>query len=241
MAVVNKQVADVYYTSQEPRLLRDFDNNVGKYWRKVLSSHLGDDLADAILREARQKYEALIPELPYIGGKKNQVHTTFLIQSAWFLALYRALKSHGKTPEEAGKMVHEGLEALLRSYPKFLLRIVGRWQMSKSRLRRYYAESQKRAYPQDWKCTFVEGDGREFDFGMDYTECGICKFFHAQGADEFTPYICLLDFPTQKAMGTGLFRTMTIAEGAEKCDFRFKPGREVKEGWPPKFAKSRGK
>ena len=134
-------------------------------------------------------------------------------------------------------MVYEGVEAQVRSYPKFLLRIVGRWQMTKSKLRRYAAESQKRAYPQDWICTFVEGHGREFDFGMDYTKCGICKFFHYQGADEFAPYLCLLDFPTQKAMGTGMVRTMTIAEGAEKCDFRFKRGREVKEGWPRSIAR----
>jgi hypothetical protein len=30
-------------------------------------------------------------------------------------------------------------------------------------------------------------------------------------------------------------RTMTLAEGAAKCDFRYKRGREVTQGWPPDF------
>jgi len=89
--MVKNQAADIYYTSQKPRLLKDFDKNMGKYGRKVLSSYFGDDLADAIFREARQEYEALIPKLPYIGGKKNHL-TINLIQSAWLLAFYRVLQ-----------------------------------------------------------------------------------------------------------------------------------------------------
>jgi hypothetical protein len=47
----------------------------------------------------------------------------------------------------------------------------------------------------------------------------------------------LLDFPLSKAFGRGLVRNMTIAEGAEKCDFHYKKGRDTKEGWPPSFLK----
>ena len=83
-----------------------------------------------------------------------------------------------------------------------------------------------------------KGHGIFLDFGMDFTECAICKFFHAQGADEFTPFLCSLDFPMSKALGTGLVRTMTLAEGAEKCDFRYKRGREVKQEWPSKVSQT---
>lgn len=234
--MAKKQLDKTYYTSQKPRLLKDFDKFMGKYGRKVLSSKLGDDLGDIVLKEARKEFESLIPKLPYIGGKKNPC-TMYLIQSAWALALYRALKNHGKTLEEAGKMVYDAVDLQIHSYPKFLLRLVGRWQMNKCTLRRQAAEAQKRTYPQDWVGSFVEGDGREFDFGIDFMECGVSKFLSTEGADEFAPYLCLTDFPVSEAMGTGLVRTMTIGEGAEKCDFRYKRGRPVRQGWPPQFLK----
>jgi len=56
----------------------------------------------------------------------------------------------------------------------------------------------------------------------------VVKFFHCQGADELVPYMCRLDYAMSKAMGMGLVRTTTLAEGGEKCDFRFKRGRETK-------------
>ncbi len=49
------------------------------------------------------------------------------------------------------------------------------------------------------------------------------------------PYICVLDFPISKAFDRGLIRTMTIAEGADICDFRYKKGRITQEIVPPGF------
>ena len=232
---MKNEVMDDYYTSQKSKLLKDFDKTVRKYGRKILVRHYGDALADTILKEGRQEFEVLIPELPYIGGKKNP-WTNILIQCTGFLALYRVLEAHGKTVEEAGRMAYELAEAQLLSYPKLLRRLIGRWSFTRyklNKLRRQAAASQKRLYPEDWVLSFVQGDGKEFDYGMDITECAICKFFHAQGADELTPFGCLTDFAMSKALGLGLVRTMTIAEGAEKCDFRFKRGRETQQGWSP--------
>lgn len=78
----------------------------------------------------------------------------------------------------------------------------------------------------------VEGDGEIFEWGRDYAECGIVKFLHSQGADELTPYLCLTDYALFGALGIRLERTMTLAEGHEKCDFRFEKGKSP-SGWPP--------
>ena len=221
---------DDYYVAQRAKLLRDFDN-FAKHGSKILVSHYGDELAGSILQEARVEYEALIPYIPYVGGKKN-VLTTNLIQSAWALALFRVLKLRGKTAEETGKICYEMVEAQLYSHPRFLLTLVGRWYFARHRssMKKGAGESQRRLYPEDWVWSFVQGDGKEFDFGYDMAECAICKFFHAQGADELTPYLCRTDFAVSKALGTGLIRTTTIAEGGEKCDFRYRRGRETKQG-----------
>jgi hypothetical protein len=239
---MKKQVVNNYYTARKSKLLKDF-SNVAKGMKKVLVSHYGDEFAEVVAGETRQEFEALIPQLPYIGGGKNRL-TESLIGAVWFLALYKVLKKHDKTVEEVGKISYESSEAYLSSLSslsKLKLRFYGRMVFTgvgKKLMKSQATLSQKRQYPEDFVWSFIEGDGKKFDFGMDFIECAVCKFFHSQGADEFTRFVCLTDFPMSKFNGSGLVRTMTLAEGAEKCDFRHKRGREVKQGWPPEFLKS---
>ena len=216
-----------YYIARRSKLLRDFDKTA-KYMKNAVASRYEDDFADTVLRETRREYEALIPELPYIGGKKSPL-TKSLIGSAWCLALYRALKKRGKTAEETGEIILATIRAQFDRFPRLLLRLIGRYRFSKhylSKLRRQAEISRERRYPGDWVLTVIEGDGRELDYGIDYTECGICKFFHAHGADELVPYMCATDFPVSEALGTGLIRTTTLADGSDRCNFRFKKGRK---------------
>lgn len=42
---------------------------------------------------------------------------------------------------------------------------------------------------------------------------------HVQGADEFTPWLCHLDYVMAHAAGYGLTRTRTLAWGCDRCDF----------------------
>jgi hypothetical protein len=157
--------------------------------------------------------------------------------------LYRALQKQGKTVEEAGKILYDCADVYFSSLSwlsRFGLRLF--WWLTFTGLGKKITmnnaiESQKRRYPDDFVFSYVAGDGKEFDYGTDFTECAVCKFFHKQGADEITPYICLSDFPMSRAAGGGLRRTTTLAGGAERCDFRYKRGREAQRGWPPAFLK----
>ena len=136
-------------------------------------------------------------------------------------------QEYAKAVDEAGRIFYEVTEKIIYSYPWFIRCLIGRLFFSKrlrSRMRKRAAESQKRLYPSDYVYTLVEGDGKEFDFGVDYTECATCKFLNLHGAPELAPYICLCDEVYSEAFGWGLVRTTTIAEGSKKCDFRFKRG-----------------
>jgi hypothetical protein len=78
---------------------------------------------------------------------------------------------------------------------------------------------------------------------VDVTECAIQKYLEAQGAPELTRYLCLTDYISSEAMGRGLVRYKTLAEGCAVCDFRYKQGRPsylypLRDGWPPKFVDS---
>jgi len=77
----------------------------------------------------------------------------------------------------------------------------------------------------------IEGDGQTFEFGVDYTECGIVKYLTQQAAAELAPYLCWLDYPMCSAMKVKLVRTETIAQGCERCNFRFAHG-PAAEGVP---------
>jgi hypothetical protein len=152
------------------------------------------------------------------------VHTVFIIASAFFLAFYRAFKVRGRSTDEVGALIDEAVRKMYNSRIFALIRFfnpIQRKLFGNQAGCQLALTSQKRRYPNNFVCVFVEGDGKSLDYGFDYLECGICKFFHVQKADEFAQYMCLLDFPFAEALGFELLRTSTIAEGGIKCDFRY--------------------
>ncbi|MBN1810240.1 MAG: L-2-amino-thiazoline-4-carboxylic acid hydrolase [Anaerolineae bacterium] len=224
-------------------LLRDPDPLADFYasTEKVLCTRFGQSRAKRLVQDIRREYEALTSEVPYIGGGEN-MFTEWLAYGVYYLAVYHVLKSLGQTVEQAGRIIYETYE-VIADRPQWLMDLVGNLKYGQGyveRLRAAAGESQQRRYLGDWVCTFVEGDGETFDYGLDIAECGICKFYHTQGADELAPYMCLSDYVVSCAFDRGLVRHKTIAEGAEVCDFRYKQGREtfvypLRDGWPPKF------
>lgn len=219
---------ETYFISRKSKLLKDFDNLMKKA-RNVLIKQYGKKFSETIVSEACREYSKLIPKIPYVG--QSRIFIQFIIGTAQSLAIYRVIASHGKTVEEAGKLYYLLCESVLNSYPRIVHQLIGNLMFSKFFLRtakKRALESQKRLYPGGYVFSFIDGDGREFDYGVDYSECGSCKFLSEQGASELAPYICTADIIYSKLFGWGLIRTKTIAEGFEKCDFRFKKGGETR-------------
>ena len=230
-----------YYCRNEARLIKEHQK-MAAAGREFGVARYGEAFTDTITRESLAEFRALIPALPYIGGRQNSL-TGNLVSSASALAFYRVMKRHGRTIDEAGEYLYRLMEAWVNRYPRFVRRLMGRYYMSqhnREKSRQKAATSQERRYPGDWVREHVEGDGDTFDWGVDYTECGIVKFLHSQGADEFAPYLCLLDYALFGALGIELRRTQTLAEGGERCDFRFKKGGETPAGWPPPWLEMEG-
>jgi hypothetical protein len=221
-----------YYVSRKRVLLNEFDRMVRRV-REVLVSPYVEEQTDALIGEVRREYKALLPQLPYVGGK--QPYTQFVIGTAWSLAFYRVLSAQGKTIEAVGRLIYEMDWAYLQAYPRFLRRLFGATTFSRRhirRLRKGAALLQERRYPGNYVFTFVEGDGETFDYGVDYTECAVCTFLQAQGAPELAPYLCAADAVYSELLGWGLTRTQTLAEGADRCDFRFTKGGPTRVALP---------
>jgi hypothetical protein len=218
-----------YSVSQTAEWLAEFDADA-EHLRSFLADAYGQDEADAMLSQARERFVALIPQLPYIGGDENHL-TGELVRAARCLAVYQAMQAHGKTAAEAGKVLYDAAAAQAAQPSPTTQLWTGQELMRRRRERA--GRSQRRQYPADWVYTFVPGDGEAFDYGYDFTECAARKLYRAHGADELLPYYCFLDFAVSKAAGLGLRRTMTLAEGHAKCDHRFKRGRPTGQDWPP--------
>lgn len=159
-----------------------------------------------------------------------------MIGTPYGLALYRAMTAHGKPVDEIGAVHYAFSKAVLASLP--LTSKLGFWflrtllsaqpgkKLFKAVLKKKSRIAQEQRIPGNVFGYYMEGQGEEFDCSIDITECPIADFFRSQDASEFAPYVCPCDFPASKLWGTGLVRTMTLAEGAEKCDDRFRLGKE---------------
>jgi hypothetical protein len=228
-----------YYAAQREKLIKGHRKMLA-VGRELLAERYGAAEAPAILAEGEAEFDALIPHIPYIGGAANS-YTDILVQMTSLLALYRVLTRRGRPVEEIGALVHLIGERTVNQTPRVLRRLIGRFYMSRfwrGRAAKRAAISQQRQYPGDFVTEVVPGGaGDAFEWGINYHECGVVKFFAAQDADAFTPYMCVMDYLLFPAMGVGLQRTGTIAHGCGQCDFRFKHGGASEPAWPPKFLK----
>jgi hypothetical protein len=220
-----------YYTERAAELLGALDEEM-LGWRPAIAARWGNDFAGGVLVEARAAFEALLPEIPYIGGEANR-RTGWLLAAAQALAFYRAMQARDRTEAETGEVLYAAIAA---RRPEPVAPDESPTEAERMALRKRGAnDSQARRYPGDYVCTFVPGDGETFDYGYDFTECAAQKFFRQQGADAFLPFFCFLDFAASEAHGLGLRRTTTLAEGWSKCDHRFKRGGATGAAWPPPF------
>lgn len=219
-----------YAVDRDPRLrgrlLRQFDRGVTTL-RDLLANRYGEESLDATVAEARTEYEAVIVRLPWIGGSANP-RSFNLYGSAVWLALWRVLEPRGLTLDEARGLFCEMFTAYWSRYPRVLARLYGRVRMgpaNQKKVRRLAIASQQRTNPDDYVSRFVPGEPGRFDYGIDFVECAIIKFLRAEGAEELAPVLCELDWPLTELIGIELMRTTTLAEGGERCDFRFRrPG-----------------
>lgn len=212
------------YRSCKQQLLKAFDRSIARS-RGVLIARYGHEQAEALIREFRAEYEMIIPQIPFIG--RRSPFLIFLLPTSRYLAVYRVLRRKAIATAEAGRIIFQMNEAELDAIPMSLRRIIGYVWFSPwfiRRLRKRAAESQEQRYPGSYVLTFIEGDGRTFDYGIDYTACAGCILLNQLGAPELAPFMCALDKGASEKLGWGLTRTMTIAEGHGKCDFRFKKG-----------------
>lgn len=230
-----------YYISNSEELIKDFlETNGGA--KQYLTGKYGAQFADEVTKEAENKFRSMLPGLPDVGGEKN-LDVEYIPIAAWYLSYYLPMRDRGKTAEDTGRMIYDLNEYEMSRIPKDKALAEGAEKFTPQyldKMKKWVEWTQKKEYPANWVAELLIGDGKEYDFGYNYTECALVKFFKANNIPEIAPYVCLNDFLRSKTLNTGLHRTKTLAQGDDMCNFRYKKGREVTQGWEtevPKFGK----
>ena len=224
LETMSKQIIG-YYSPHKERLLKDFDQTTALI-HDWLVARYGKDFANRLIREARQEYKQLIPDIPYITGLRARILNTFLIFTAQELSAYKAMQKHGKSPAEAWEVCHKALRLRVAQVPQWKRGLLRRFMFSRfvRKVMARRARKQQKGQFGNFEIEYLPGDGDYFDLGVNYLQCGNYRFVMEHGGAAFAPYICMSDIALSDAMGWGLIRTQTLADGCRYCDFRFKEG-----------------
>lgn len=179
----------------------------GNSCKKQLKKEISADIS--------REYKNIVRRAKDIGSSRL---LSAYCMGAYFIALNRCTKL---SAEENYEIFKKGLYEN-KLFRKVLGNAENYLDAKKLPGRLEWAEnSQKRRYENDWVVEVLPGTG-EYDLGYDYLECGVCKLCRDEGCPELAKYLCRLDFVLADIMGMELKRTETIAEGGEKCDFRYR-------------------
>ncbi|MFW9829685.1 MAG: L-2-amino-thiazoline-4-carboxylic acid hydrolase [Candidatus Thorarchaeota archaeon] len=235
--MMSVKIKEDYYIKRKARLLKDFDS-ILPILQEIFAKKFNDDKIDELFNLMKQEYEDLIPEIPYIGGKKNH-HTNYLIGSATALAIIRILEKEEFTLWDIGEFLYN-LSDINNKIRKKMLED-GSKDPSQFPFEKDYMDfmklaaemSQKRTYPEDFVTDYVEGDSKTFEWGFNVYECGIHKYFKKYDAEKYVPFICLSDFSEANIFGFEFSRTQTLSNGAPFCDHRYIKNIKTPRAWPP--------
>jgi hypothetical protein len=178
----------------------------------------------AIRQEVMDEFDIVLTQMPYVGGAASRM-SDFFMRLLGFMAISRVLRRHGVSLSVIGDIERETYKAQLLTVPEAERYASGRQFMSpenQALLREQAIKSHQKEFSEDFVYDFVAPNPDDnFEFGIDYTSCGFCKFAARHGDREILPNICGLDFDAYAARGIHLERTQTLAGGASHCNFRF--------------------
>ncbi len=207
---------------------------------KKLTQRFGHEEGDELSKNIEREYQNTSSQLPNIGTEEDNKWVVYMLPTALALAAYRILVPINLNIEQFGLIFFETIQEQMNNISSYAMQVIGTDQGMKEKTKLLAERSQQHQYKDDWVINYVEGNGQDFTYGIDVKECAILKYLTHQGAPELTKYLCLTDFVTSEAIGRGLVRNKTLAEGCDCCDFRYKQGRPsylypLRNGWPPKF------
>ena len=164
---------------------------------------------------------AILAENYAIAARSKPMNDDRLISSYMMGMYFIAMnKKSGLSPQENYKIIESAIKK-----SSLMKKKMGSAEdyLSEDKLpsRMEWAEETRRRRGENNWVVDVLPKCAEYDLGYDYHECGICKLCRDEGCFELAKYLCKLDYVIADMMNVKLARTTTLADGGDKCDFRY--------------------
>ena len=203
-------------------------DNYKKYFSKVIQLNFPGAFQQ-IINETNDHFNSILPDIQFAAASKNPVDRR-LDFCGYFLALIQTLDKRGLSFESIRIIClavvtdyvspKNKFQAWLKRLPAKLVNT----SIATFFLKRL-AKSVRTNSNKDGFIAIILTDKEETygqGYGIDILECGICKLFKKHRYEKYASILCEVDEITSGMAGLQLIRTGTIANGAKKCDFRFK-------------------
>ena len=169
----------------------------------------------SVKKRLKKEYKQMVLRTPGIGGRKNSLSGN-LTAACYLFALPKADPS--VTPELFDDIIAKSIALPLFAKMHAKKKKEGAIFAEEKQNRRVAEaeRSQNSPYEMDWQYTYVKGKD---EFYCTYTQCGICKLAKREHSERFLPCLCKTDYTAYDLLGAELFRTKTLANGDDCCDF----------------------
>ena len=205
-----------YYVKRKPKLMKDFSKQI-EVTRDMLRRKLSEAKINEMFNQMKTEYEKIIPEIPYIGGTKNPF-TSLLVGGISSLAMFYVLEREGFKLRDIGEFYYE-FRDINNAIRKRSLEKIGKDPAQYpfestyiDYIKKLCETSKLRNYPDDWVADYVEGDGKTFEWGFNFHECGLHKVLKRLDAEKFVHLFCLGDFSEANILGFGFTRIQTLRD-----------------------------
>lgn len=199
-----------------------------KYFIKAIQSYF-PNTSEEIMAEVETNYQDISIDTQFATTSMNPIDKR-LDFCAYFLALIKTLDKQGESFDKIRiiclNIVTEYVkpknkwQAFLKRLPP---KLINTW-LAPFLLDKFNKRVSQNAHKQGFIAHIItdKNETYGFGYGFDILECGICKLFKKHHFEKYAPILCEVDEVTSGLAGLELIRTGTIANGAKKCDFRFK-------------------
>ena len=185
--------------------------------------------SDWIIATADKHYVPISKDVMFSSTSKNPMDRR-LDFSAYFLAFIKTLDEKGESFETIRELCLDiakdyvqpknRVAALLKKLiPKLIATNLGR-----ALIKRFHHKVSRNDNKDGFVANIITDPSLTYGlgYGVDIVECGICKLFKKHNYERWASILCEVDKITTSLAGLEMIRSGTIANGAIKCDFRYK-------------------
>jgi L-2-amino-thiazoline-4-carboxylic acid hydrolase len=199
-----------------------------KYFIGFINDNYPEECYNIIV-DTENHYHIISADTTFARTSKNPVDRR-LDFCSYFLALIKTLDEKGETFENIRKIClqitteYVQPKSKVQAFLKRLLpKLTNTW-FGQILIKAFHKRVSVNSNPDGFIAQIITDKQETFGlgYGVDIIECGICKLFKKHNYTKYASILCEVDEITSGLAGLQLIRTGTIANGAQKCDFRFK-------------------